>query len=72
MWRSWPRRIMRGAARRIKTGLNNAGGLRQEDRRVQDAKNELSLAGRRVWVAGHRGMVGAALTRALAREDVHC
>jgi GDP-L-fucose synthase len=29
----------------------------------------LSLAGRRVWVAGHRGMVGAALTRALAREE---
>ena len=31
---------------------------------------ELSLAGRRVWVAGHRGMVGAALVRALAWEDV--
>jgi GDP-L-fucose synthase len=30
---------------------------------------ELSLADRRVWVAGHRGMVGAALTRALAREN---
>ena len=28
-----------------------------------------SLAGKRVWVAGHRGMVGSALTRALARED---
>lgn len=27
-----------------------------------------SLAGRRVWVAGHRGMVGAALVRAMARE----
>lgn len=27
-----------------------------------------SLAGRRVWVAGHRGMVGAALTRRLASE----
>lgn len=26
------------------------------------------LAGRRVWVAGHRGMVGAALTRRLASE----
>lgn len=32
--------------------------------------DELSLTGRRVWVAGHRGMVGAALVRALAREDV--
>jgi GDP-L-fucose synthase len=28
------------------------------------------LAGKRVWVAGHRGMVGAALVRRLARE--HC
>ena len=27
------------------------------------------LAGRRVWVAGHRGMVGAALCRRLARES---
>ncbi|MSP03519.1 MAG: GDP-L-fucose synthase [Acetobacteraceae bacterium] len=29
------------------------------------------MAGRRVWVAGHRGMVGAALMRALAREGAH-
>ena len=29
---------------------------------------ELSLTGRRVWVAGHRGMVGAALTAAMAAE----
>jgi GDP-L-fucose synthase len=28
-----------------------------------------SLAGKRVWVAGHRGMVGAALVRRLAREQ---
>jgi GDP-L-fucose synthase len=28
-----------------------------------------SLAGKRVWVAGHRGMVGSALMRRLARED---
>ncbi|BBF93142.1 GDP-L-fucose synthase [Blastochloris tepida] len=28
-----------------------------------------SLAGKRVWVAGHRGMVGAAIVRRLARED---
>ena len=27
------------------------------------------LAGKRIWVAGHRGMVGAALLRRLARED---
>jgi len=28
------------------------------------------LAGKRVWVAGHRGMVGSALCRRLEREDV--
>ncbi|HKT54335.1 MAG TPA: GDP-L-fucose synthase [Caulobacteraceae bacterium] len=28
----------------------------------------LDLAGKRVWVAGHRGMVGAALVRRLSRE----
>jgi GDP-L-fucose synthase len=27
------------------------------------------LAGKKVWVAGHRGMVGSALVRRLARED---
>ena len=27
------------------------------------------LAGKRVWVAGHRGMVGSALVRRLAREE---
>ena len=30
---------------------------------------EFSLAGRRVWVAGHRGMVGSAIVRRLAAED---
>lgn len=28
-----------------------------------------AIAGKRVWVAGHRGMVGAALVRRLERED---
>jgi GDP-L-fucose synthase len=28
-----------------------------------------ALEGKRIWVAGHRGMVGAALVRRLARED---
>jgi GDP-L-fucose synthase len=32
------------------------------------ASRELSLAGRRVWVAGHRGMVGAALVRRMEGE----
>src|ERR1700733_13771452 len=30
----------------------------------------VDLKGRRVWVAGHRGMVGAALVRRLAQENV--
>jgi GDP-L-fucose synthase len=29
------------------------------------------LAGRRIWVAGHSGMVGAALVRRLKQEDCH-
>src|SRR5687767_5582095 len=29
------------------------------------------IAGKRVWVAGHRGMVGSALIRRLARENCH-
>ena len=32
-------------------------------------KEAFRLAGRRVWVAGHRGMVGQALVRRLAREE---
>lgn len=28
-----------------------------------------SLTGKRIWVAGHRGMVGSAIVRRLARED---
>lgn len=31
-------------------------------------KSPYALSGKRVWVAGHRGMVGAALVRRLARE----
>ncbi len=27
------------------------------------------IAGKRIWVAGHRGMVGSAVVRRLARED---
>ena len=34
------------------------------------AEGEILLTGRRIWVAGHRGMVGSALVRALARENV--
>lgn len=31
----------------------------------------LDLRGKRIWVAGHRGMVGSALVRRLEGEDVH-
>jgi GDP-L-fucose synthase len=34
------------------------------------ARTPFELKGKKVFVAGHRGMVGAALTRRLAREDV--
>ena len=34
------------------------------------ARTPLELRGKRVFVAGHRGMVGSALVRRLAREDV--
>ena len=34
------------------------------------ASTPFDLKGKSVFVAGHRGMVGAALVRRLAREDV--
>ncbi|WP_043647334.1 GDP-L-fucose synthase [Caenispirillum salinarum] len=33
--------------------------------------SEFDLTGRRVWVAGHRGMVGSAVVRRLAQEPCH-
>jgi len=36
---------------------------------MSDVKDGFSLAGKRVWVAGHRGLVGGALVRRLQRED---
>jgi len=35
---------------------------------MSNPAESLQLTGRRVWVAGHRGMVGSALVRRLARE----
>ena len=37
---------------------------------IRPLEEPFRLAGRRVWVAGHRGMVGAACVRRLASE--HC
>jgi GDP-L-fucose synthase len=39
-----------------------------EDRRPFRGNEIFSLTGKRVWVAGHRGMVGSALVRRLRRE----
>jgi GDP-L-fucose synthase len=36
---------------------------------MTDIEPVYSLMGKRVWVAGHRGMVGAALLRRLAQID---
>jgi GDP-L-fucose synthase len=38
-------------------------------RRGMVTETVFALAGKRVWVAGHRGMVGSALVRRLRRED---
>jgi GDP-L-fucose synthase len=32
---------------------------------------KFNIADKRVWVAGHRGMVSSAIVRRLARQDVH-
>jgi GDP-L-fucose synthase len=36
---------------------------------TSSSKLAFDLKGKRIWVAGHRGMVGSALVRRLARED---
>ena len=37
--------------------------------RLPDLMSHFDLKGRRVWIAGHKGMVGQALVRRLERED---
>src|SRR4030088_2345072 len=44
--------------------------LRPQDERLPMARVPFELKGKTVFVAGHNGMVGAALVRRLAREDV--
>src|SRR6185437_10388219 len=44
--------------------------FRLRDKRRPMARTPFELKGKTVFVAGHRGMVGAALVRRLAREDV--
>ena len=36
---------------------------------AKDADGTFEISGRKVWVAGHRGMVGSAIVRRLASED---
>ena len=36
---------------------------------IERLQRPFDLAGKRVWVAGHRGLVGGALTRRLAAEN---
>src|ERR1700753_2234133 len=43
---------------------------RTRGKRQQMARAPFELRGKTVFVAGHRGMVGSALMRRLAREDV--
>ena len=45
------------------------GQERTEAKQVSSLGTPYALVGKRVWVAGHRGMVGAALVRRLAREN---
>ena len=42
--------------------------MTEKDQVLAPAEPKFPLAGRRVWVAGHRGMVGSALVRRLASE----
>src|SRR5581483_4191570 len=44
--------------------------FRLRDKRRPMARTPFELKGKTVYVAGHRGMVGSALVRRLAREDV--
>jgi GDP-L-fucose synthase len=37
-----------------------------------DATRQFDLRGKRVWIAGHRGMVGGAIVRRLAAENCEC
>ncbi len=38
---------------------------------MAESATEFDLSGKRVWVAGHRGMVGSAVVRRLAQEPCH-
>ena len=65
-----PRDQLRGAGAR--DGARRTSSVGRATRRMTAGCRLtplFALAGKRVWVAGHRGMVGSALVRRLARED---
>src|SRR6202047_422258 len=59
------RRVLRSSSRRWSQAT-----LRSRGARVPMARTPFDLKGKTVFVAGHKGMVGGALVRRLAREGV--
>src|SRR5882724_2794413 len=59
------RRVLRSSSRRWSQAT-----LRSRGARLPMARTPFDLKGKTVFVAGHKGMVGGALVRRLAREDV--
>jgi GDP-L-fucose synthase len=49
--------------------FDSTGQAQEIDMSSSSTTDTLDLAGRRVWVAGHRGMVGRAIVRRLAQEN---
>src|SRR6185312_9156107 len=49
-------------------GIESNGPETRDGRSMSAARSLYPLAGKRVWVAGHRGMVGSALLRRLRHE----
>src|SRR5262249_40599792 len=58
-----------GDGRRRSRHRESRGHAFRPARVVRSMSYAYSLSGKRVWVAGHRGMVGSALVRRLASEN---
>src|SRR5262249_10249445 len=65
---SRPSNIRRTAATARPDERANRSPTVAESNLQSGSRSRYSLAGKRVWVAGHRGMVGAALVRRITRE----
>src|SRR5690606_12701821 len=60
-------------ARRCKTppcGARSEIERINREREARPMSEIFDLSGKRVWIAGHRGLVGSALAKRLARENV--